>query len=40
MPAEVVHLLIHRVGLTDAEAAALTEEQAVGRLQRYWTDGA
>lgn len=40
VPADVVYLLIHRVGLTEAEVAVLTKEQAVGRLQRYWTDGA
>lgn len=39
LPAEVVHLLISRVGLTETEVAAMTKDQAVTRLQRYWTEG-
>ncbi|GAA3370692.1 hypothetical protein GCM10020367_18320 [Streptomyces sannanensis] len=39
LPADLVHLLIHRVGLAEEEVAALTKEEAVARLQRYWTDG-
>jgi hypothetical protein len=38
VPVDVLYLLINRVGLTEAEAAALTKEEAVGRLQRYWTE--
>lgn len=40
LPADVVYLLISRVGMTEAEVAAMTKDQAVARLQRYWTDGA
>jgi hypothetical protein len=40
LPADVVYLLISRVGLSEAEVAAMTKDQAVARLQRYWTDGA
>lgn len=39
LPAEVVYLLMHRIGLTDAEVAAMPREEAMARLQRYWTDG-
>ena len=37
LPADLVHLLIHRVGLTDAEVAAMSKEAAIERLNRYWT---
>ncbi len=40
LPADLVHLLIHRVGLTDAEVAGMSKDQALARLQRYWTEGA
>ncbi|MGW6686658.1 cytotoxic translational repressor of toxin-antitoxin stability system [Streptomyces sp. NPDC054961] len=40
LPADLVHLLIHRVGLAEAAVAELTKEAAVARLQQYWTDGA
>lgn len=39
LPADLVHLLIHRVGLTDAEVAGMSKDQALARLQRYWTEG-
>jgi hypothetical protein len=39
LPAEVVHLLLTRVGLPEPEVAAMTREQAVARLGRYWTEG-
>jgi hypothetical protein len=39
LPAELVHLLITRVGLDEREVAAMTKEDAVARLQRYWLDG-
>ncbi len=39
LPADLVHLLIHRVGLPDEAVAALTKDEAVARLQQYWTDG-
>lgn len=40
LPAEVVHLLIARVGLDEAEVAAMTREEALARLQRHWSEGA
>jgi hypothetical protein len=39
LPADVVHLLISRVGLPEAEVAAMTKDQAIDRLQRYWAEG-
>ena len=39
LPADLVHLLLHRVGLSEAAVSELTKEDAVARLQRYWTDG-
>lgn len=40
LPADLVHMLISRVGLPETEAAAMSRDQAVARLQQYWTDGA
>jgi hypothetical protein len=37
LPAELVALLINRVGLPPAEVAALTKEEAIARLNKYWT---
>ena len=39
LPADLVRLLITRVGLTEAEIAGLSKEQAVTRLQQYWIGG-
>jgi hypothetical protein len=39
LPADVVALLISRVGLKDQEVAAMTKDEAIARLQRYWTEG-
>jgi hypothetical protein len=39
LPADVVHLLIHRVGLPEEAIAGMTKDEAVARLQRYWTQG-
>jgi hypothetical protein len=39
LPLELVHLLIHRVGLTEAEVAAMTRDEAVARLSRFWAEG-
>ncbi|MFB9234461.1 hypothetical protein ACFFWC_02735 [Plantactinospora siamensis] len=38
LPAELVHLLIHRVRLDPAEVAAMTKQQAVERMNRYWAE--
>lgn len=39
LPAELARLLITKVGLTEAEVAAMTRDEAVRRIQRYWTEG-
>lgn len=38
IPIGVVHQLINRAGLTDAEVRALTKEQAIARLNRFWSE--
>jgi hypothetical protein len=37
IPAQVAYHLLHTVGLSDDEVAGLTREQAVARLNEYWT---
>jgi hypothetical protein len=39
LPADLVHLLMTKVHLTEAEIATMTREQALARLARYWTEG-
>jgi hypothetical protein len=39
LPAEMVHLLINKVGLDEATVAAMSKADAVTRLQQYWTTG-
>jgi hypothetical protein len=39
LPADLVHLLIHRVGLDEAQVACMSKDKAVARVQRYWTEG-
>jgi len=39
LPAELVYLLINRVGLDQATIAAMTKDEAVARLNRYWAEG-
>jgi len=39
LPAELVYLLINRVGLGEADVAGMTKDQAIARLNRYWTTG-
>jgi hypothetical protein len=36
LPADVVYLLLTRVGLTETEVAALSKQAAIDRLQDYW----
>lgn len=38
LPADVVHLLISRVGLDETEVAAMSKQDAPARLQRYWAE--
>ncbi|CCH29012.1 hypothetical protein BN6_16900 [Saccharothrix espanaensis DSM 44229] len=39
LPVDLVHLLISRVGLDESEIAGMSKNEAVARLQRYWTEG-
>ncbi|MFC6009554.1 cytotoxic translational repressor of toxin-antitoxin stability system [Nocardia lasii] len=39
LPADLVHMLVHRVGLADAEVAVLTKAEAIARAQQFWTTG-
>ena len=39
LPAELVYLLINMVGLTEADVADMTKEEAVARLNQFWTTG-
>jgi len=39
LPADMVYLLIKRVGLDEATVAAMGKDEAVTRLQQYWTEG-
>jgi hypothetical protein len=36
LPADLVHLLITRLGLDDAEIGGMTKAEAVSRIQEYW----
>lgn len=36
LPADLVHLLLSRVGLTEAEVSLLTKPEAIARLEQYW----
>lgn len=38
VPAGVVAILLHQVGLTETEVAALTREQAIARVNQFWTE--
>lgn len=39
LPADLVYLLISRVGLTEAEVSAMSREDAIARAQQYWSEG-
>jgi hypothetical protein len=39
LPAELVYLLIHRVGLAELAVAAMSKEEAVARVQKFWSEG-
>jgi len=39
LPTELVHLLRSKVGIAEAEIAAMTKDEAVARLSNYWTTG-
>lgn len=39
LPADLVYMLISRVGLGESEVAAMSKDEAIVRLQRYWNEG-
>jgi hypothetical protein len=39
IPADVVYLLITRVGLAESDVVGLTKDDAVSRLNRFWAEG-
>lgn len=39
LPAEVVALLISRVGLDESEVKAMSKDEAFARLHQFWTEG-
>lgn len=39
LPADLVHLLLTQVRLSDADVAAMSKEEAIARMQQYWTTG-
>ncbi|WP_116198986.1 cytotoxic translational repressor of toxin-antitoxin stability system [Amycolatopsis circi] len=40
LPADLVYLLLSRVGLDEAEVAGMSKDEAVARVQRYWAENA
>jgi hypothetical protein len=38
LPADLVYLLIARAGVPEAEVAAMTKDEALARLHRYWSE--
>jgi hypothetical protein len=39
LPAELVHMLISRVRLSESDVATMSRADAIARLQRYWSEG-
>jgi hypothetical protein len=39
LPADLVHLLLTRVRLSETEVSAMSKEEAIARMQRYWATG-
>lgn len=39
LPAELVYLLITRVGLAETEVSAMSKDEAVARMQQFWSQG-
>jgi hypothetical protein len=39
LPADLVFMLISRVGLDEMTVAAMSKDEAIVRLQKYWIDG-
>ena len=39
IPADLLYLLKHRVGLSDTRLSEMTRQEAIERIQQYWTTG-
>lgn len=39
IPADLLHLLKHRVGLSDDHLSQMTRQEAVERIQQFWVSG-
>ena len=39
LPADLVHMLLTRVRLSEAEVAAMSRDEAIARMQQYWASG-
>ena len=39
LPADLVYLLLTRVRLSEAEVSAMSRDDAIARMQQYWTTG-
>ncbi|MFD4429732.1 cytotoxic translational repressor of toxin-antitoxin stability system [Nocardia sp. NPDC058497] len=39
LPADLVHLLVHRVGLSDTDVGSLSKAEAIERVNKYWETG-
>ena len=39
LPADLVHMLLTRVHLSETEVAAMTRDEAIARMQQYWATG-
>jgi hypothetical protein len=39
LPLDLVHLLVNRAGVSEAEVAGMTRDEALDRLRRYWSEG-
>ena len=39
LPAGLVHILIDNVGLAETEIVALTRDEAIARVNQFWTEG-
>lgn len=40
LPADLVHLLLNRVGLPESDVVAMSKAEAIERLNRHWAEGA
>ena len=38
LPASLVHHLLHEVRLTEQEVASMSREEAIARMQQYWSN--